>query len=501
MHELEHVVRNGEEDGVPKADSRHNEVLSECLDELGWSPKALARKLNRVFGAGTVAESAPYHWRDSAGVPRSPLPAMTAYVLSQELGRQVTVEHLWQGKALDAPLLLAADANLERTWTVKGLDQIVEDWVLGGLVDRRRFLAISGAGLLAAISQYLNGTAGRGTFAPRITDDESPDPLVAQVEQNLPLLQVLDDANGGARHLPYVGAQFRAVGLLLQEGGLSENATVRLIRAFAEIGQLAGWMAFDSADHGLAQRYFVTALRAAHQVNDRQLCAHILADMSFQAASRRHPADAVSLGEAARRASVGGTASVQASVLSRLAHGYAAAGRTTDFERTSGLARELIETRRGNEVEPRWMYFLTPNHLECQTGYSMINLGRSAFGEGNRSTGRGLVRRGEALLGTGAHMVSKGDPSQRRALFEGAWLALGYSTSGELERSCEIARTAIARLETVRSPRSTEILQQLAVELRRRQRNPHVRTFLPELEEGLRIYAGTGPGRADTVGA
>ncbi len=39
-----------------------NTVLVACLDELGWSPKVLARKLNRVFGVGTVAESAPYHW-------------------------------------------------------------------------------------------------------------------------------------------------------------------------------------------------------------------------------------------------------------------------------------------------------------------------------------------------------------------------------------------------------------------------------------------------------
>ncbi|MFD9107039.1 carph-isopro domain-containing protein [Streptomyces bottropensis] len=486
---------------MPDTNGSHNAVLSQCLDELGWSPKALARRLNRVFGAGTVAESAPYHWRDTGGVPRSPLPAMTAYVLSQELGRVITVEHLWQGRALDSPLLIAADANLDYPWTAEGLNRIVEDWVLGGLLDRRRFLAISGSGLLGAISQYLNGMAGQGTFSERITDDGSPDPLVAQVEHNLPLLQLLDDANGGARHLPYVGAQFRSVGLLLREGELSETATIRMIRAFAEIGQLAGWMAFDSANHGLAQRFFVTALRAAHQVNDKSLCAHILADMSFQAASRRQPTEAITLGETAWRASRGGTASVRASVLSRLAYGYAAAGQTADFERASGLARELIEARSTNEAEPRWMYFLTPNHLECQTGYSMISLGRSTLREGSRSTGRGLVRRGEHLLKTGAHRVSKGDPSQRRALFEGAWLALGYSALGELEHACELASTAVARLADVRSPRSTELLQQLAVDLRRRQRNAHVRTFLPELEHGLRTYAGAGPGRADTVGA
>ncbi|MFJ7164123.1 hypothetical protein ACIQUV_01285 [Streptomyces globosus] len=40
-----------------------------------------------------------------------------------------------------------------------------------------------------------------------------------------------------------------------------------------------------------------TALRAAHQVNDLPLCAHILRDLSFQAASRGHPADAITLGD------------------------------------------------------------------------------------------------------------------------------------------------------------------------------------------------------------
>ncbi|WP_435811512.1 hypothetical protein, partial [Streptomyces microflavus] len=33
-----------------------------------------------MFGAGTVAESAPYHWRDGGSLPRSPLPMMAAYV-------------------------------------------------------------------------------------------------------------------------------------------------------------------------------------------------------------------------------------------------------------------------------------------------------------------------------------------------------------------------------------------------------------------------------------
>jgi hypothetical protein len=174
-------------------------------------------------------------------------------------------------------------------------------------------------------------------------------------------------------------------------------------------------------------------------------------------------------------------------------------GRSADFERTSTLARELIENRTDTEPEPRWMYFLTPNHLACQSGYALINLGRSEAERGDRARGRRLVRQGQDLLETGAYMVEKGHPSQRRALFEGSWLALEYSASGELERSCEVGERAAARLSTVRSPRSTALLGQLATELRRKQRNPYVRDFLPELEERIAKQPGPGNSRPVTV--
>ncbi|MBV2356423.1 transcriptional regulator [Streptomyces sp. J2-1] len=473
-----------------------NAVLAGCLDELGWSPKALARKLNRVFGAGTVAESAPYHWRDSGSLPRSPLPMMAAYVLSQELGRSVSVADLWQGRVGDSASLVPADTDLARPWTVQGMEAIVEDWVLGGLVDRRRFLAISGAGLLAIVAQYLDGTAGRGQYTPRMTSSLGGDPLVQQVEQHLPVLQLLDDEHGGARHLPYVSAQFRAVGLLIREGGLAPAVASRLIRALAEIGQLAGWMAFDAADHGLAQRYFATALRAAHQVNDLPLCAHILGDLSFQAASRGHPADAIALGEAARRAGDAAPPVVRASVLSRLAYAYAAAGRDNDFAHTRASARELIADRDGTREEPRWMYFLTDNHLDCQAGYGLIQMGRAQQKADRGTKGRHFLARGTELLQSGAYDVPHGDPSQRRAMFEGAWLALGHSAHGDLEAACEIGRIAADRLAAVRSPRSAALLHQLAADLRRRQRNPHVRGFLPVLEDALAQHAPLTAARA-----
>src|SRR5207248_469209 len=44
----------------------------------------------------------------------------------------------------------------------------------------------------------------------------------------------------------------------------------------SDLTQLAGWMAFDAGQHGLAQRYFFTGLRAAHDAGYRAMEAHIL---------------------------------------------------------------------------------------------------------------------------------------------------------------------------------------------------------------------------------
>lgn len=59
-----------------------------------------------------------------------------------------------------------------------------------------------------------------------------------------------------------------------------------------------GWSAWDVGDYGLAQRYHIAGLRAAHSADDRPLGAHILASLAHQT-SRGQPAEAVTLIETA----------------------------------------------------------------------------------------------------------------------------------------------------------------------------------------------------------
>jgi len=472
------------EEPMAASPDRANQALAAHLSEAGLTPRTLAREMNRLFGAGTLAETAPYYWRDAGGIPRAPLPALTAYVISRRLGRVVTVTDLWPGReaAADATLVLPASAGMDGSWNLRSTMLVAEDWLLGGLVDRRMFLSVSGSSLARAVSVYLAAQVPAGGTIPPAGNAD--DPLVEQIEASVPRLQVLDDERGGAAGLGYVGAQVRAVLLVLRDGGHTDTTTRRLLVALADLAQLAGWKAVDAAQPGLAQRYFFTGLRAAHDAGYRAMEAHILADLSFQAASLGDTADGVTLGEAAHRTAVRSAASVQASVLSRLAFGYASAGRVDDCERIWSQSHDQL-ARRQPDRDPEWMYYLTPNHLDCQVGYAMILAGRQRVAGGAGADGRAILRKGEALLRTGAYARRPDAPYQRRALYEGAWLALGYTAHGKLDDACAVTRMALPRLDQVRSPRSAALLGTLTAEMRRRKRNETVADLLPELENAL----------------
>lgn len=377
---------------------------------------------------------------------------------------------------------MLATSGMELPWTMDSTLRIAADWTAAGLTDRRSFLAVTGASLARAVWAYLAREIPAQRRAVAGLDGDGA--LITQIEQSIPLLQQLDDARGGAANLGYVGAQVRAVSLVLAEGGHSDSMTRRLMVALADLAQLAGWMAHDAEKEGLAQRYLFTALRAAHDTGYRDMAGHILADLSVQATALGQPDDAVVLGEAAARAAALSTGSVRASVTSRLAHAYAGAGRVADFDRARRDALHLLADR-DPARDPAWMYYLTPEHLDCQAGYSLVLMGRRTRQKGDASAANRQLSVGRQLLLEGAHDRPPDDPSQRRALYEGAWLALGYAARGQNAEACAAGRAAVARLDRVRSPRSIRLLGRLAEDLSRRTRNKDVAEFLPDLRSAL----------------
>ena len=73
----------------------------------------------------------------------------------------------------------------------------------------------------------------------------------------------LDNRFGGGQGPPAGGADIcdTAVAPLLNDGSYGEDTGRALASAAAELTRLAGWMAYDLEQHGLAQRYLIQALR------------------------------------------------------------------------------------------------------------------------------------------------------------------------------------------------------------------------------------------------
>jgi hypothetical protein len=124
-----------------------NETLTRLLADLSWSAERLACEINRLLGAGAVASTAPYHWLKGGRPRREEVRSAAVFALSQASGRPVTVAELWPDSALQPSHLIPAVVGMEVPWTLAGTVMVAHDWLLGGLMDRRAFLAVTGAAL------------------------------------------------------------------------------------------------------------------------------------------------------------------------------------------------------------------------------------------------------------------------------------------------------------------------------------------------------------------
>ncbi|MGH4013664.1 MAG: hypothetical protein ACRDSL_06965 [Pseudonocardiaceae bacterium] len=143
---------------------------------------------------------------------------------------------------------------------------------------RRVFLSLTGPALTAPAHQWLihepealvSGLAGR-----RVSIG-----LVDRFTGMIGELRKMDDVAGGGSVLTLAEHQFSWVAELLDHASYDEPTGRALHVALAELGQLCGWGAYEAGQQGLAQRYNIAALRAAHSADDRPLGAHVLGSMS-----------------------------------------------------------------------------------------------------------------------------------------------------------------------------------------------------------------------------
>src|SRR5262249_14024044 len=150
-------------------------------------------------------------------------------------------------------------------------------------LERRQFIigSIFSAGAYAnSAIRWLTTPPGRISLPPRPNRRVGQTDVAAIQEVTRTFLR-LDNLFGGGRARPTVVRYLHdEVAPLLREGQYSELVGRELFVAAAELTRLAGWMAYDLEQHGLAQRYLIQALRLAREANDYALGGEILAAMS-----------------------------------------------------------------------------------------------------------------------------------------------------------------------------------------------------------------------------
>ncbi|MGH3889051.1 MAG: hypothetical protein ACRDSZ_21270 [Pseudonocardiaceae bacterium] len=459
------------------ADQRGNEALGTLLAELGWSPNQLAGAVNGLLGPSYVARSTVSDWLNQNRLPREPLPTVVAHLISDLLDREVSVAQLWSGRAQPAEFWVPADHELQLPWTAAGTVDVLDDWLrhTGGSIgmDRRIFLAVSGASLTGPAWGYVDHLGTQGDSFAALADDRRSitvtSAMVDAVAAGTAGIRKLGDTEGGNDDtLRFLHHHLLWVTKLLRQARFTSSAVAdRLLAEWGQLAQQAGWLAHDTGKHGLSQRYFTSGLHAAHTAGDRCIGTYLLTCMSQTRVTQGRLDDGIDLGRAARDAVELANAAyevakstppaVRALAASGLAKAQAAVGNAHGFHAAADEARALLDTPGALDARPSYLTWFGPAALESQLAQSMLTLA-----EVSSRACRRLLESADTVLSQTAT-----DPAStpRNAVFHAALLSRAHVAADNLDRAVPAAQTALRRLPTVRSRRCTLILHRLEDDL------------------------------------
>jgi hypothetical protein len=445
--------------------SGKNVVLAELVNELGWSHARVMREVNGFLGTGYVGRSSVAEWVNNGRLPREPLPTVVAHLLSAAVGRTITVTQLWGHSARESEFWIAADHGQALTWDFGGVLRTADDWVsnVGRTMDtdRRRFMAISGAALTAAGWGYLDTPAAEASVmewaepsAIKIT------PAILDVlETTISGIRRLDAVEGGNLNtLRVAHRQFCMVAEWVKSGNVVGHGThQRLLDAWANLCHIAGWMAVDAQQHGLAQRYYFTGLQVTKTTGNKELAAHFLGALSQHASHRGMGKDATELADAAVETAKGARPIVQSLVWSRAAEAQAVMGNAYGCQAAIDKVHDL-GTAEARAVTPHWMYWFNQAAMESRSGWSTLLLAKDRARGGDR-----IFSAGEKLLAPHAGACSE---FPRDHLVNASWLARSYVWRGEIGQAMQVGMGCLDMLPKVNSPRVASLLGDFMDELK-----------------------------------
>lgn len=444
-----------------------NERLQALIQEAGCSNAGLARRVNMCgveHGLDLRYDKTSVARWLRGQQPRGRAPAIIAEALGRKLGRVVTVDEIGMADGKN----LATGVGLQFAPNVVGaIEQVCELWRSD--VGRRDLLtgtSVAASALVEPSRDWLitgpDPQVGR-SGGPRVGKAD-----VTAVRATTRALVDLDHRFGSGHVRPVVVHYLNSVVSGLLAGSYTEATGRRLFSAVARLTELAGYMAVDTGQPGLAQRYYIQALRLAQAAGDRGYGGYVLAaSMSHLAASLGNPREIAQLARAAQEGARGQvTPTAQAMFYAAEARGHAQMGDARACQLVTSRAMDAMERSRPAD-DPEWIAHFDQAYLADELAHCHRDL---------EQPGPAARYAEEALSGMPERKV-------RRRAVDLLVLASAHVQQRDVEQGVGTAEKAVGLLSGLRSNRGAEYLDDFRRRIEPFHDEPVVRDFSARLVE------------------
>lgn len=250
-------------------------------------------------------------------------------------------------------------------------------------------------------------------------------------------LRLADDVLAGGDLIGPVFRELDAAIRVLRESTHTDAVRRELLRAVAELAQIAGWTASDAADPRAEATYRI-GLDAAREAGDRPLAAQLAGSLGYHLVNNGRVPEGAALSVAAvAEAGPDAPGKTRALFHDRSAWAQSQAGDAQAAMRSLGEAHEALGEDNGDA--PDWAYWVTEAELEVMDARVYTELRRPL--------------RAVPLL---SHVLRDYPvtSTRERALYE-SWLAVAYADVNEPEEAARVAAHVISLSGDVASARTS----------------------------------------------
>lgn len=446
-----------------------NERLGGLIQEASCSNAGLARRVNTVGAEHGLDlrydKTSVARWLRGQQ-PRGRTPSVIAEALGRKLGRAVSVEEI--GMAGGGVSVSGAGLHFASELSV-AVEAACELW--RGDVGQRDFpgsRSVAASALVEPSRDWLIGVPDEWvtrTGGPRVGPGD-----VAAVTATTAALSDLDHRFGAGHVRPVVVHYLNSVVSGLLNGSYRESVGRDLFGAAARLTELAGYMAVDTGQPGLAQRYYVQALRLSQAAGDRAYGGYVLAaSMSHLVAELGSPREIAQLARAAQEGTKGQvTPRTSAMFHAAEARGHALLGDSRECQLAAARALsalERAESATDSGDDPSWIGHFDAAYLADELAHCHRDLAQPAA----------AARRAREAL------AEHPERRTRRRAIDMLLLAEAHLQQRELDQACGTATEAARLLSGLRSRRGQEYLDSFSVRLGPFEREHSVREFTAAL--------------------